>query len=201
MERYDPEYVPSKTPPKKNTPVPPVSASTPDEDFDYEKFFLNAADAPTAQPTVPDPVPAPTVAAPEPAKPAPAPPKTSPAEVVKIKSAKDRGNDITVVKANLQKILDERYGGKYKIQDDRRLGQAGIIKGIYRRNGSYRVKVIRNADGKGYGSISYKSYEEAMFKAIKLLERNPDPPKKRKRIKSYTPPHDGKPAVTVYHED
>ena len=201
MERYDPEYVPSKTPPKKNTPVPPVSASTPDEDFDYEKFFLNAADAPTAQPTVPDPVPAPTVAAPEPAKPAPAPPKTSPAEVVKIKSAKDRGNDITVVKANLQKILDERYGGKYKIQDDRRLGQAGIIKGIYRRNGSYRVKVIRNADGKGYGSISYKSYEEAMFKAIKLLEKNPDPPKKRKRIKSYTPPHDGKPAVTVYHED
>ena len=201
MERYDPEYVPSKTPPKKNTPVPPVSASTPDEDFDYEKFFLNAADAPTAQPTVPDPVPAPTVAAPEPAKPAAAPPKTSPAEVVKIKSAKDRGNDITVVKANLQKILDERYGGKYKIQDDRRLGQAGIIKGIYRRNGSYRVKVIRNADGKGYGSISYKSYEEAMFKAIKLLEKNPDPPKKRKRIKSYTPPHDGKPAVTVYHED
>ena len=81
------------------------------------------------------------------------------------------------------------------------MGQAGIIKGIYRRNGSYRVKVIRNADGKGYGSISYKSYEEAMFKAIKLLEKNPDPPKKRKRIKSYTPPHDGKPAVTVYHED
>ena len=202
MERYDPEYVPSKTPPKKNTPVP-ASAPASDEFTaeDFIKIAKEEEERKAAQPTVATVLPPPTVAAPEPAKPPPPPKTTPPAEIVKIKSAKDRGNDIAVVKANLQKILDERYGGKYKIQDDRRLGQAGIIKGIYRRNGSYRVKVIRNADGKGYGSISFKSYEEAMFRAIKLLEKNPDPPKKRKRIKSYTPPHDGKPAVTVYHED
>jgi hypothetical protein len=156
---------------------------------------------------VPDPVPPPTVAAPEPAKPPPSPKKTPPAEIVKIKSDKDRigivsgisQNDATAVKASLTKILVERYGGKYKIRDDKKTGY--LRKGVYRRSGSYRVKVIRNADGKGYGGISWKSYEEAMFKAIKLLEKNPDPPKKRKRIKSYTPAHDGKPAVIVYHED
>ena len=213
MERYDPEYVPSKTPPKENTPVPASAPAAAGGEFTAEDFIKIAEEAKkeerrrAAQPTVPTPLPPPTVAAPEPAKPPPSPKKTPPAELVKIKSDKDRigivsgisQNDATAVKASLTKILVERYGGKYKIRDDKKTGY--LRKGVYRRSGSYRVKVIRNADGKGYGGISWKSYEEAMFKAIKLLEKNPDPPKKRKRIKSYTPPHDGKPAVTVYHED
>ena len=98
LERYDPDYVPSKTPAKKNTPVP---VST----LDYPT-------PPTAQPTVATVKPPPTKAEPEPAKPAPAPKKTPPAEIAKIKSAKDRKP--TTTEADLQKEAD-RIGKKYRI--------------------------------------------------------------------------------------
>ena len=98
LERYDPDYVPSKTPAKKNTPVP---VST----LDYPT-------PPTAQPTVATVKPPPTKAEPEPAKPAPAPKKTPPEEIEKIKSAKDRKP--TTTEADLQKEAD-RIGKKYRI--------------------------------------------------------------------------------------
>ena len=98
LERYDPDYVPSKTPAKKNTPVP---VST----LDYPT-------PPTAQPTVATVKPPPTKAEPEPAKPAPAPKKTPPEEIEKIKSAKDRKP--TTTEADLQREAD-RIGKKYRI--------------------------------------------------------------------------------------
>jgi hypothetical protein len=185
MERYDPDFVPSKAPPKQNTPVP---ASTPEKPI-----------PPTAQPTVATVLPAPTKAAPTPAKRPPPPKTTPPAEIAKIKSAADRKPNTT--KADLTKLLVEKYGGKYKIADDKDLGQAGILKAVRtHQSGRKIVSVERLSDGRGYRGM-HSSYELAMLRAVKLLEKNPGPPKKRKRIKSYTPPHDGKPAVTVYYED
>ena len=99
LERYDPDYVPSKTPAKNNTPVP---VST----LDYPT-------PPTAQPTVATVKPPPTKAVPEPARPAPAPKKTPPEEIAKIKSASDRKSTTTL--ADLQKIADAKYSS-YKVE-------------------------------------------------------------------------------------
>jgi len=99
LERYDPDYVPSKTPAKNNTPVP---VST----LDYPT-------PPTAQPTVATVKPPPTKAVPEPAKPPPAPKKTPPEEIAKIKSASDRKSTTTL--ADLQKIADAKYSS-YKVE-------------------------------------------------------------------------------------
>ena len=138
MERYDPEYVPSKTPPKKNTPVP--------------------ASAPSAQPTVPDPVPPPTVAAPEPANPPPPPKTTAPAKVAKIKSAKDR--DFETTKEDLQKIADADGFGQTVIEGPRRhrsgkamvavSGSAGSFRGVGRTPES----AFRSASNKARGLTS-----------------------------------------------
>ena len=98
LERYDPDYVPSKTPAKKNTPVPVSTLDNPTP--------------PTAQPTVATVLPPPTKAEPKPAAPPPAPKKTAPAEIAKIKSAKDRKP--TTTEADLQREAD-RISKKYRI--------------------------------------------------------------------------------------
>ena len=98
----------------------------------------------------------------------------------KVKSAADRKP--TTTKEDLTKILVERYGGKYKIRDDKPLGRngsAGVSKGIKRsRSGRFIVRVERLSDGRAFPGIE-ASYELAMLRAVKLLERNPGPPKKR----------------------
>jgi len=113
MERYDPDFVPSKAPPKKNTPVP---ASTPEKPI-----------PPTAQPTVATVLPAPTVDAPEPAKRPPPPKATPPAEIKKIKSAEDRKPTTTEV--DLQREAD-RVGAKFRIGKHKIIFEKGHSSGM-----------------------------------------------------------------------
>ena len=156
MERYDPEYVPSKTPPKKNTPVPasvPANDESPIEDF--IKIAKEEERRKAAQPTVPDPVPPPTVAAPEPAKPPPPPKTTPPAEVAKIKSAKLRPFETT--KEDLQKIADADgfgqtvTGGPRRHRSGRALVSVSGSAGPFRQIGNTPEEAFRRASNLARG--------------------------------------------------
>jgi hypothetical protein len=166
LERYDPDYVPSKTPAKNNTPVP---VST----LDYPT-------PPTAQPTVATVKPPPTKAVPEPARPAPAPKKTPPEEIAKIKSASDRKSTTTL--ADLQKIADAKYSS-YKVEvqksDEADSGQkvvyvtmASISRFINPQMAIYlKIPPPAKIGYAAYGQSSEQAFEEAVAKMLRAAKK------------------------------
>jgi len=166
LERYDPDYVPSKTPPKKNTPVP---VST----LDYPV-------PPDAQPTVATVKRPPTKAEPEPEKPAPAPKKTPPEEIAKIKSASDRKPTTTL--ADLQKIADAKYSS-YKVEvqrsDEADSGQkivfvtmASITRFMHPQIAAgMKIPPPGKHGYAAYGQSSEQALEEAVAKMLRAANR------------------------------